>query len=50
MNETTFLVTAFVDAEFEMYRVAKLVDGKPAQSDGVQYAKNGDELLSILKG
>lgn len=50
MNETTFLVTAFVDAEFEMYRVAKLVDGKPAPSDSVQYAKTGVELLSILKG
>lgn len=48
MNEMTFLVTAFIDAEFEMYRVAKLVDGKPA--DKAQYAKNSDELLSILKG
>lgn len=47
MKETTFLVTSFVDAEFEMFRVAKLVDGKPA--DGVLYAKNSSELLSILK-
>lgn len=47
MKETTFLVTSFVDTEFEMFRVAKLVDGKPA--DVVNYAKSGSELLDILK-
>lgn len=46
MTETTFLVTAFVDTEFEMFRVAKLVDGKP--SDSVQYFKSGSELLDYL--
>lgn len=47
MKEKTFLVTAFVDAEFEMFRVAKLVDGKPA--DTVKYFKSGDELINYLR-
>lgn len=46
MNETTFLVTSFIDVEFEMYRVAKLVDGKPADT---KYFKNGSELLEFFR-
>ena len=46
MKETTFLVTAFVDTEFEMFRVAQLVDGKPADT---KYFKSGDELINYLR-
>ena len=47
MTEKTYVVTAFIDAEFEMFRVNEIVNGKP--SSDVYYAKNSDELCSYLK-